>query len=136
MVNRARGESELLVQGKSYRLLLTLGALAEIEDGLGLDTLSAIGPRLARTRAADIAIVAAALIRGGGGNISAAGVLQLPCPLSAVVAAMTEAFVRAGLSVSDAQARVSAEKDDAAGGEAAAARPFAGPASLPPGSGV
>ena len=30
MANRARGEAELLAGGKSYRLLLTLGALAQM----------------------------------------------------------------------------------------------------------
>jgi len=31
MTNKIRGEAELLAGGESYRLLLTLGALAEIE---------------------------------------------------------------------------------------------------------
>ena len=47
MVNRARGEAALEAGGREYRLLLTLGALAEIEDGLGLDDLSQVAPRLA-----------------------------------------------------------------------------------------
>ena len=34
--NIPRGEAALIAGGKSYRLLLTLGALAEIESGLGL----------------------------------------------------------------------------------------------------
>ena len=40
--NAARGEAALLAGGRPYRLLLTLGALAEIEDGLGLADLSAV----------------------------------------------------------------------------------------------
>ncbi len=43
MVNRARGEAALEAGGRQYRLLLTLGALAEIEDGLGLDDLGQVG---------------------------------------------------------------------------------------------
>ncbi len=35
-----------------YTLLLTLGALAEIEDGLGLDDLSQVSARLKTVRAA------------------------------------------------------------------------------------
>jgi hypothetical protein len=97
MVNRARGEAELMAGGKSYRLLLTLGALAEIEDGLGLDDLSGVGARLARTRAADLAIVVAALLRGGGHDACPADVLKLPCELGALMAAVTAAFQAAGL---------------------------------------
>jgi hypothetical protein len=98
MINRARGEAELIADGRSYRLLLTLGALAEIEDGLGLDDLSQVGPRLARTRATDLAIVAAALLRGGGHDVCPADVLKLPCELGQLMAAVTASFQAAGLA--------------------------------------
>ena len=61
MANRARGEADLEAGGRQYRLLLTLGALAEIEDGLGLADLTQVSARLAQVKAADLAIVAAAL---------------------------------------------------------------------------
>ena len=35
MVNRHRGEIEAILDGKSYRLCLTLGALAELEHAFG-----------------------------------------------------------------------------------------------------
>ena len=91
-MNKVRGEAELLAGGKSYRLLLTLGALAEIEDGLGLASLSEIAPRLAQSRAADLAIVAAALLRGGGEEMTPADVLRLPCDLGALTAAVIASF--------------------------------------------
>jgi hypothetical protein len=115
MVNRARGEALLEAGGRPYRLLLTLGALAEIEDGLGLDDLSQVGPRLARSRAADLAIVAAALMRGGGHDMCPAEVLRLGCDLGALVRAVTEAFTLAGLG---------------GGGEPKEAPPFPGGAGL------
>jgi hypothetical protein len=96
-MNRARGEAALEAGGRQYRLLLTLGALAEIEDGLGLDDLSQVGARLAHTRAADLAIVAAALLRGGGHDMCPADVLRLPCDLGALVRGVTGAFEAAGL---------------------------------------
>lgn len=96
MPNAIRGEAGLVAGGKSYRLLLTLGALAEIEDGLGLADLSQIGDRLKHARASDLAIVAAALLRGGGHDLTPADVLRLPCDLSVLVAAVGEAFERAG----------------------------------------
>lgn len=119
MVNAARGEAELIAGDKHYTLLLTLGALAEIENGLGLADVSALGPRLHKARSADLAIVAAALIRGGGTMLSPADVLALPCTLGVLAAAVGQAFTRAGL--------------DAPGGEDAGTdRPFAGAALWPP----
>ena len=91
-MNKIRGEAELLAGGKSYRLLLTLGALAEIEDGLGLTNLSEVAQRLAQARAADLAIVAAALLRGGGQEMTPADVLRLPCDIGALTAAVIAAF--------------------------------------------
>jgi len=98
MPNHIRGEAELCAGGRSYRLLLTLGALAEIEDGLGLENLSEVSTRLKTVRAADLAIVAAALLRGGGHDLSPADVLRLPCDLGALVHAVTHAFDAAGLA--------------------------------------
>ncbi len=102
MPNAIRGEAGLAAGGKSYRLLLTLGALAEIEDGLGLADLSEVGARLKHARAADLAIVAAALLKGGGHDLTPADVLALPCDLGSLVAAVSAAFERAGLSSSGA----------------------------------
>lgn len=98
MPNKARGEAALTCGGTHYRLLLTLGALAEIEDGLGLNDLSQVATRLKTLRAADLAIVAAALLRGGGHNIFPADVLKLTCDLGALVTAVRETFEAAGLS--------------------------------------
>jgi hypothetical protein len=98
MPNRIRGEARLTAGGRQYRLLLTLGALAEIEDGLNLQNLADVAARLKSVRAADLAIVAAALLRGGGHDLSPADVLRLPCDLGARVAAVTDAFDAAGIN--------------------------------------
>jgi hypothetical protein len=104
-VNRVRGEAALEAGGRHYRLLLTLGALAEIEDGLGLDDLSGVAARLKAVRAADLAIVAAALLRGGGHDMCPAEVLRLPCDLGALTRAVTDAFNAAGLQAGEGQAQ-------------------------------
>lgn len=111
MVNSVRGEAELIAGDKRYRLLLTLGALAEIEDGLGLDDLKALGKRLQHVRSNDLAIVASALMRGGGCDVAAADVLRLSCSLGDLTAAVTQAFVRAGLEAADTGAETAAPRD-------------------------
>lgn len=105
MVNAIRGETALQAGTQTFCLLLTLGALAEIEDALGLDDLSQISNRLKSPRAADLAIVAAALLRGGGHALSPVDVLKLACPLGHIIDAVAECFERAGLhaNFSDAQ---------------------------------
>jgi len=97
MTNAIRGEAALEVAGTRYRLLLTLGALAEIEEGLGLADLAQIGPRLKQACAGDIAVIAAALLKGGGHEIAPAQVLALPVDLGCLMVAIATAFERAGL---------------------------------------
>ena len=117
MTNAIRGEAALEVGGTRYGLLLTLGALAEIEEGLGLTDLSQIGARLKQARASDVAVIAAALLKGGGHQIAPAAVLQWPVDLGTLMAAIATAFERAGMK---------GEGESHAG-------PFAGPISSPSG---
>jgi hypothetical protein len=126
-MNRIRGEATLVAAGKSYCLLLTLGALAEIEDGLALANLSEIGARLKGLRAADLAIVAASLLRGGGHDMTPADVLRLPCSLGEVARAVTEAFAAA---VPQREAGGEANQKSQTGGEASQS-PFVGSGSSP-----
>ena len=66
MANGARGEAIALLGGSQRRLCLTLGALAEIETGLGLEGLSGLAERMRALSARDLRVVLAALLRGGG----------------------------------------------------------------------
>jgi hypothetical protein len=65
-MNRARGETVARLAGADRRLCLTLGALAEMEAGLGLDGLGALAERMRTLSAQDLTVVLAALLRGGG----------------------------------------------------------------------
>jgi hypothetical protein len=96
MANRARGEAELEAGGRVFRLRLTLGALAEIEDRLSLNDLSEVEARLKKLRAADLAIVTAALMRGGGHEMTPLEALRLPVDLPVLVRAVSEAFAAGG----------------------------------------
>ena len=64
--NGARGEVVAVLAGTERRLCLTLGALAEIETGLGLEGLFGLAERMRALSARDLAVVLAALLRGGG----------------------------------------------------------------------
>ena len=69
--NGARGEVVAELAGTERRLCLTLGALAEIETGLGLEGLSDLAERLRTLSARDLTVVLAALLRGGGERVLA-----------------------------------------------------------------
>ena len=72
MANRYRGEIAAEIGGARRTLVLTLGALAELETALGADDLIALSERLAsgRLKARDLIAVLGAGLRGGGLPVS------------------------------------------------------------------
>jgi hypothetical protein len=70
--NRRRGEIDARLDGREYRLCLTLGALAELEAAYAADDLGALVERFSRGRlsALDMIRVIGAGLRGGGNDIS------------------------------------------------------------------
>lgn len=55
-----------MLGGAERRLCLTLAALAEIETGLGVSGIAALGARMRVLSAGDLMVVLVALLRGGG----------------------------------------------------------------------
>lgn len=76
MVNLHRGEIEAVLDGKSYRLCLTLGALAALEHAFGEDDMLAVAERFeaGRIAAADATRMIGAGLRGAGYDIEDAAV--------------------------------------------------------------
>lgn len=72
MANRHRGEIEAELGGERHTLVLTLGALAEIEHAYGGEDLLAIAERFeqGRIRASDAIRVIGAGLRGAGAAMS------------------------------------------------------------------
>jgi hypothetical protein len=70
--NRRRGEIDAELDGKAYRLCLTLGALAELEAAYAADDLGALVERFSRGRlsALDMIRVIGAGLRGAGNDVS------------------------------------------------------------------
>jgi hypothetical protein len=79
MVNRHRGEIEATLDGVTHRLVLTLGALAELEDAFGDDDMLALATRFEKGRlsARDCMRVIAAGLRGAGLAVSDTDVGQM-----------------------------------------------------------
>lgn len=69
--NRRRGEVAAELDGKIYRLCLTLGALAELEEAFAVDDLGALVERFSRGRlsANDMIRIVGAGLRGAGNDI-------------------------------------------------------------------
>ena len=69
--NRRRGEVAAALDGKPYRLCLTLGALAELEAAYAADDLAALARRFAggKLSARDLIRVTGAGLRGAGNDI-------------------------------------------------------------------
>ncbi|MFY9991084.1 MAG: gene transfer agent family protein [Rhodoplanes sp.] len=72
MPNRHRGEIEAEIGGERRRLVLTLGALAELEATFGADDLVALAERFGggRLKARDLVRIIGAGLRGAGASVS------------------------------------------------------------------
>lgn len=72
MINPQRGDVAIAIAGRTHRLSLTLGALAEIEAALDCDGLEALARRLEKLDAAALQTVLSALLRAAGAEDGAA----------------------------------------------------------------
>jgi hypothetical protein len=82
MPNKHRGEIEAEFGGAKRRLVLTLGALAELEAVFGADDLVALAERFGggRLKARDLARIIGAGLRGGGAAITDEEVADMTAP--------------------------------------------------------
>ena len=72
MANRHRGEIDAEMGGSRRRLVLTLGALAELEDAFGAEDLVALTERFGagRLKARDLTRIIGAGLRGAGAEVT------------------------------------------------------------------
>lgn len=94
-INAVRGEAVAVLAGAERKLCLTLGALAEIETGLGVSGVTALAERMRVLSAADLLVVLAALLRGGGEAALASEVAGARIDPRAAAEAVAVAFVAA-----------------------------------------
>lgn len=93
--NGARGEVVAMLAGRGRHLCLTLGALAEMETTLGCDGLIGLAERMRALSARDLAVVLAALLRGGGEQDLAAGLGEAAVDPRDAAEAVAKAFAAA-----------------------------------------
>ena len=86
-----------MIGGVARRLCLTLGALAEIEAAFGCARMSELEARMRALSAADLLVVVAALLRGGGEGELATRLSEQDVAPGAAARAVAEAF-RLGLA--------------------------------------
>ena len=79
MANRQRGEVEAVLDGRTWTLCLTLGALAELEAGLATGDLMRLAKRFeeGKLSAADAIRIIGAGLRGAGNDIDDAAVARM-----------------------------------------------------------
>lgn len=72
MANKHRGDIDAQLDGKAYRLCLTLGALAELEDAFGAEDMLSLATRFesGRITSRDCMRIIGAGLRGGGHDIA------------------------------------------------------------------
>jgi len=92
IVNRARGEVLLEIDGRPRRLCVTLGALAELEAAFDVVSLNELGERLAQLTASDLITVLSALAAGGGEAVSVGELASSRIDPKAAAEAVAEAF--------------------------------------------
>lgn len=82
MANRYRGEVDVELGGVTRRMVLTLGALAELESAFGADDLVALAERFSngRLKSRDLIRVIGAGLRGAGEAIGDDDVARLASP--------------------------------------------------------
>ena len=93
--NGARGEVVAPLAGAERRLCLTLGALAEMETGLGCEGLVSIAERMRFLSARDLTVVLAALLRGGGESVLAEDLAGMAIDPREAAEAVASAFTAA-----------------------------------------
>ena len=96
MPNRRRGEARITLGGRPHALRLMLGALAELEDAFGVESLPALAARFGEGRLSsrDLVAILGAALRGGGHAVSDDEVAMLPLDggIEAVAEAVADAL--------------------------------------------
>ena len=133
MANKRRGEIDARLDGKAFRLCLTLGALAELEAAFGDEDMLALASRFenGRLKSRDAIRIIGAGLRGAGYKIQDDEVAAMACENGAAgyVAVVAELLEATFGAPDDAQPRSSPQQaptTDTARPEVRECAPFPG----------
>lgn len=96
--NPQRGEVKIQGPGgKEYNLCLTLGAMAQIEEELGVESFTEVGDRISKGSSKDMMVVLVAFLNGGGHlEITKKDMITWPIAFGELSSKMQEVFNAAG----------------------------------------
>ena len=88
MANKHRGEVDITIAGKTYTVAMTLEALAQAAEALGVETLADDEDRIKALRIPDMKPLLAALVAGNGHQVPAAdiGAMGYKAYMAAIIA--------------------------------------------------
>jgi hypothetical protein len=104
MANIQRGEASIEgPEGKTYTLCLTLGAIAQLEERLQIDSLSNIDQLLKKGRMRDLLMIFVCLLQGGGHSEikEVSDLMNWQVRPKTLATKITEAFAAAGFGDDD-----------------------------------
>lgn len=97
--NKARGEISIDTPKGKLKLCLTMRAMAELEEALGIESLAEIGSKLAKPNSKSLVTILTILIHGGGNKeITEEEIWDWPFDMAAFTDAVTAAFSASGIS--------------------------------------
>ena len=101
--NRQRGEVQIEgPEGEKYKLCLTLGAIAQIEEELGVDSLTEIDSVMHKARMKDVISIFLALLHGGGHeDIERKDMMKWDVSIQELMVCVRDAFAAAGFGDDD-----------------------------------
>ncbi len=118
--NRARGEVKVTIGGRSANVAMTLGALAQMEDALGIKDFGELGEKFSNPTPKTILDLMRCILAGNGVEFEEAELLKLQLP--DVITALNELIAQSSFADGD---------DEAAGGDGAEAQKGNGQAQMP-----
>lgn len=77
MANKIKGEVNFRIGGQDYPCTLSIGALAELSEALGIETFDEMGARIARLGPKDVPKIVTAILRGNGHEIDTVALNRL-----------------------------------------------------------
>lgn len=94
--DHAPADAQITIDGAPYRLRLTLGALAFLEEKLGDGDITALTKRLAKPSVNDLLVLLHALLQGGGAGLAFSALKAADIDLHDAASAVSRCFAAFG----------------------------------------